>query len=78
MTTAVRGLQHLLPDVLGIVGAGQLGAGISDLACRTALSKVVLVDNCPAALSKVKGLWQADKSLTTAVTCMSAWLMHSD
>lgn len=51
--SAVRGLKHLLPDVLGVVGSGQLGSGIADLACRTSFKRVVLVDNCEAALSKV-------------------------
>lgn len=48
------GLKHLLPRVLGIVGAGQLGTGVADLAARHGFERIVVHDVNPVALTKVR------------------------
>lgn len=48
------GLKHLLPRVLGIVGAGQLGTGVADLAARHSFERIVVHDVNPTALTKAQ------------------------
>lgn len=48
------GLKHLLPRVLGIVGAGQLGTGVAELAARHGFERIIVHDVSPTALTKVR------------------------
>ena len=48
------GLGHLLPKSFGIVGAGQVGTGIAELACIMGLGNIVLLDQRTEALKQVQ------------------------
>ena len=50
--TRTAGLIHLLPTVFGVVGAGQLGTGIAQVAAVAKLP-VVLTDSSGSAIEKV-------------------------
>eukprot|EP00892_Ulva_mutabilis_P010309 jgi/Ulvmu1/7650/UM038_0079.1 len=71
------GLKHLLPRAFGIVGAGQLGTGVADLAARHGFERIIVHDvnenalikareNLTRSLRRAVASGKSDKELVTA------------
>lgn len=69
------GLKHLVPRVLGIVGAGQLGTGVADLAARHGFEGIIVHDVSQKALCKVRMLLLSHSGMDSSpsfVQCVPA------